>query len=366
MTDNQRPRRVRELGILVGPFATGPLNAITDVPGVRVGHTTIVDPPRLHTGVTAIVPDALGDGGRSLPCGLFVGNGFGKLVGATQVAELGEIETPILLTATLSAFRAADALVTHVLAGPGHEETRTLNPVVGETNDGRLSDIRARPVTEAHVLAALDGAAPGLPGEGCVGAGTGTIALGFKGGIGTSSRLVDGRTVGVLVQSNFSGTLTVRGVPIRPVDDGASPAGAAGAPTNATNQPEGNSCMIVVATDAPLDARQLGRVARRAVFAMARVGSDFTGGSGDYALAFSTSAAAPGVAPSGSVADGDLDPLFAATMDATEEALLNSLFTATTTVGHRGTATAVPHDLVLGRLRSAGVLPQASTTGPVS
>ncbi|MFE7506515.1 P1 family peptidase [Promicromonospora sp. NPDC057488] len=367
MTDNQQPRRVRELGIVVGSLATGPLNAITDVPGVRVGHTTIVDPPRLHTGVTAIVPDALGAGRRSLPCGLFVGNGFGKLVGATQVAELGEIETPILLTATLSAFRAADALVTHVLAGPGHQETRTLNPVVGETNDGRLSDIRARPVTEAHVLAALDGAAPGLPGEGCVGAGTGTMALGFKGGIGTSSRVAGGRTVGVLVQSNFSGTLTVRGVPIRPGDAVVGQVGAAGAPADVARQPEGNSCMIVVATDAPLDARQLGRVARRAVFAMGRVGSDFTGGSGDYALAFGTPGdATPGAPPSGSVADADLDPLFAATMDATEEALLNSLFMATTTVGHRGTADAVPHDLVLDRLRSAGVLAQASTTGPVS
>ncbi len=361
MTDNrQQARRARDLGIVVGPLATGPLNAITDVPGVRVGHTTIVDAPRLHTGVTAIVPDALGPDRRSLPCGLFVGNGFGKLVGATQVAELGAIETPILLTATLSAFRAADALVTHMLASPGHEETRTLNPVVGETNDGRLSDIRARPVTEAHVLAALDGATPGLPEEGCVGAGTGTMALGFKGGIGTSSRMVGDWTVGALVQSNFSGTLTVHGVRIL-ADGGAA---------DSVGEPEGNSCMIVVATDAPLDARQLGRVARRAVFAMARVGSDFTGGSGDYALAFSTPGAPPsGSGPdaaAGSVDDGDLDPVFAATMDAVEEALLNSLLTATTTVGHRGTATAVPHDLVLGRLRSAGVLPQPSTTGPVS
>src|SRR5690606_24273146 len=256
MTDVQEPRRARELGIVVGPLPTGPHNALTDVPGVRVGHTTVADPPRLHTGVTAIVPDALGPGRRSLPCGLFVGNGFGKLVGATQVAELGAIETPVLLTATLSAFRAADALVTHVLAGPGHEATRTLNPVVGETNDGLLSDVRARPVTEAHVFAALDGATGGPVAEGCVGAGTGTTALGFKGGIGTASRLVDGWTVGALVQSNFSGTLTVRGVPIPA--DAAAPA------------PEGNSCMIVVATDAPLDARQLGRVARRAVFAMAR------------------------------------------------------------------------------------------------
>ncbi|MFD2796277.1 P1 family peptidase [Promicromonospora vindobonensis] len=363
MSDNgQRPRRARDLGIVVGTLPTGRHNALTDVPGVRVGHTTIVDAPRLHTGVTAIVPDALDPDRRSLPCGLFVGNGFGKLVGATQVAELGAIETPILLTATLSAFRAADALVTHVLARPGHEETRTLNPVVGETNDGRLSDIRARPVAESHVLAALDGATSGPPDEGCVGAGTGTMALGFKGGVGTSSRLVEGWTVGALVQSNFSGTLTVCGVPI--------PADAAGEPATSAGEPDGNSCMIVVATDAPLDARQLGRVARRAVFAMARVGSDFAGGSGDYALAFST----PGAPPSGTtsdlparrVDDRDLDPVFAATMDAVEEALLNSLLTATTTVGHRGTALAVPHDLVLRRLRAAGVLPQPSAGTPAS
>ncbi|MBA8806776.1 P1 family peptidase [Promicromonospora sukumoe] len=378
MSNQQQPRRVRDLGIVVGARPPGVLNAITDVPGVRVGHTTIVDAPRLHTGVTAIVPDALGATRRSLPCGLFVGNGFGKLIGATQVVELGAIETPILLTATLSAFRAADALVTHVLATPGHEETRTLNPVVGETNDGRLSDIRARPVTEAHVLAALGGATSGLPGEGCVGAGTGTMAPGFKGGIGTSSRRVGDWTVGALVQSNFSGTLTVRGVPIMP-DDGAVPVAAtssasAAAGRGATGdapadprQPEGNSCMIVVATDAPLDARQLGRVARRAVFAMARVGSDFAGGSGDYALAFSTAdtPSSDREAP-GRVDDGDLDPVFVATTEAVEEALLNSLFMATTTVGHRGTATAVPHDLVLDRLRAAGVLPQPWAAGPAS
>ncbi|WP_275003969.1 P1 family peptidase [Promicromonospora iranensis] len=373
MGDNgQRPRRARDLGIVVGPLPTGPHNALTDVPGVRVGHTTVVDAPRLHTGVTAIVPDALGPDRRSLPCGLFVGNGFGKLIGATQVAELGAIETPILLTATLSAFRVADALVTYMLARPGHEETRTLNPVVGETNDGRLSDIRARPVTEAHVLAALDGATSGPPDEGCVGAGTGTMALGFKGGIGTSSRRVDGWTVGALVQANFSGTLTVRGVAIPADGAGAAPASrptpASGQQPPSAEELEGNSCMIVVATDAPLDARQLGRVARRAVFAMARVGSDFAGGSGDYALAFST----PGAPPSGSAAAGDslaerdLEPIFAAAMDAVEEALLNALLTATTTVGHRGTATAVPHDLVLSRLRAAGVLPQPSAPTPAS
>ena len=313
------------------------LNAITDVDGVRVGHTTLRDGTRVNTGVTVVVPDQLGPDRRTLPCGLFVGNGFGKLVGATQLVELGAIETPIVLTATLSVFRAADAVVTHMLARPGYEDVRTLNPVVGETNDGYLSDIRARPVTEADVLAALDGATADRPQEGCVGAGTGTCALGYKGGIGTSSRVVeaDGRrwTIGALVQSNFSGTLTVQGVQIS--TDAASPV-----PTGRTGD-DGNSCMIVVATDAPLDARRLGRVARRAVFAMGRVGADFAGGSGDYALAFTTAEPVGPLIP-----DTDLDPFFAATMDAVEEALLGSVLAATTTVGHRGTARAVPHERV--------------------
>lgn len=340
----------RELGVVVGGLPTGSANAITDVPGVRVGHTTLHEGERLHTGVTAVVPDVLGAGPgqrRALPCGLFVGNGYGKLVGATQLEQLGAIETPILLTATLSAFRAADALLTHMLARPGYEDVRTLNPVVGETNDGYLSDIRARPITEAHVLAALDGATSGPVAQGGVGAGAGTSALGYKGGLGTSSRRVDvageARTVGALVQSNFSGTLTVQGVPL-PVaellDD--LPPGPV---------PDGNSCMIVVATDAPLDARRLERVARRAVFAMGRVGSDFAHGSGDYGLAFTTADPADRLIP-----DAALDPLFAAATDAVEEALLASVFTATTVVGHRGTRHALPHDGALGRLRAAGVL----------
>ena len=340
----------RELGVVVGDHPTGPANAITDVPGVRVGHSTLHEGERLHTGVTAVVPDQLGAGPaqrRSLPCGMFVGNGFGKLVGATQLAELGAIETPVVLTATLSAFRAADALVTHVLGLPGYEEVRTLNPVVGETNDGFLSDIRARPVTEAHVLAALAGATGGPVPQGCVGAGAGTSALGYKGGIGTSSRVVEvagaARTVGVLVQSNFSGTLTVRGVPL-PADELLDRPGP-------TVVDDGNSCMIVVATDAPLDARRLERVARRAVFAMGRVGSDFAGGSGDYALVFSTADPSLALVP-----DAALDPVFGATADAVEEALLASVLTATTTAGHRGTRHAVPLGPALDRLRAAGAL----------
>ncbi|MCA5893291.1 P1 family peptidase [Isoptericola sp. NEAU-Y5] len=338
----------RELGIAVGDQPPGTWNAITDVPGVRVGHTTLHDGARLHTGVTAVVPEMLGRGPgqrRALACGLFAGNGYGKLVGATQLAELGELETPVVLTATLSAFRAADALVSHVLELPGYEEVRTLNPVVGETNDGFCSDVRARPIAESHVRAALDGAASGPVAQGCVGAGTGTTALGFKGGIGTSSRVVDvagsRRTVGAVVQSNFSGTLTVLGVPV-PVRGDASRLPA---------PDDGNSCMIVVATDAPLDARRLDRVARRAVFAMGRVGAGFTHGSGDYALAFSTAHPDDRLVP-----DGDLDPLFAATMDAVEEALLASVLCATTTVGHRGTSHAVPVDDVLGALRAGGRL----------
>ncbi|WP_327029599.1 P1 family peptidase [Micromonospora sp. NBC_01740] len=342
----QEPRRGRDLGIVVGTLPTGPLNAVTDVPGVRVGHTTLVEGDSIRSGVTAIVPDQLTDR-RSLPAGLFVGNGHGKMVGSTQVAELGEIETPVVLTATLSTFRAADALVTYMLGQPGRETAESLNPVVAETNDGFLSDIRARPVREQHVLAALAEARGGLPAEGAVGAGTGTAALGFKAGIGTSSRLATTSrgsiTVGVLVQSNFSGLLQVCGVPIRPEQVGVPSLSLPGRP----EQP-GNSCVIVVATDGRLDARQLGRVARRAVFAMARVGSDFAGGSGDYALAFSTADTQAPTAP-----ESDLEPVFAAVLEAVEEALLNSLFMARTTVGVKGRVKhAVPHDRMLDLLRA--------------
>ena len=329
----QLPARARDLGFAPGEFPTGPLNAITDVPGVRVGQVTVREGSDLRTGVTAIVPDRL-----PLPANLFVGNGYGKLVGATQLVELGEIETPILLTGTLSAFRAADALVSYMLAQPGNEEVISINPVVGETNDGYLSDVRSRPITEAHVLDALHSAATGPVAEGAVGAGTGTTALGFKAGIGTSSRQVmlgDGRsfTVGVLAQANFGGVLQVMGqtVDAREV--------LAGLPESEDTE-QGNSCMIITATDAPLDARQLGRVARRAVFGMARVGANYSHGSGDYGIAFSTRSGEP-------VGEGNLDPVFFAVQEAVEEALLNSLFMAETTTGYCGRIRyAVPHDLV--------------------
>lgn len=322
--------RVRDLGITIGRFEPGERNAITDVAGVRVGHTTL-SYDDVRSGVTAIVPDRLVSERTTLPAGLAVGNGYGKLIGATQVEELGEIETPILLTSTLSAYRVADALVTYMLALPAHHDTISLNPVVGETNDGYLSDIRSRPVRAEHVLDAIESAG-GAVAEGCVGAGTGTVALGYKGGIGTASRIVDvageQRTVGALVQSNFGGTLTVAGTPM-PAEKVLSPK---------PPEPDGNSCMIVVATDASLDSRQLGRVARRAVFAMGRVGASYSHGSGDYALAFGTPGT-PGMPPP----DAALNGMFAAAMDVVEEALLNSLFLAETTRGYRGRiACAVP------------------------
>lgn len=318
--------RIRSLGVAPGRLPTGSLNAITDVPGVLVGQTTITG-DGLNTGVTAIVPPGFAAG---LPAAVAVGNGYGKLVGSTQVDELGVLETPILLTGTLSVFRVADALLTWLL---DRDPTATsLNPVVGETNDGYLSDIRRRPITPDHVFAALDTASADLPAEGNVGAGTGTAALGFKAGIGTASRLVGSAgVVGVLVQANFSGTLTVLGTPI--------------VPPVATPVPEGNSCMIVVATDLAVDARQLARIARRAVFAMGRVGSDFSPGSGDYAIAFSTSRAMP-------VLDQALKEVFDATTEAVEEALLNSLTMASTVTGHNGnTKYAVPQELITNRGR---------------
>jgi D-aminopeptidase len=343
--------RARDLGIAPGRFSPGPLNALTDVSGVRVGQVTIRRDPDLHTGVTAIVPAALDERG-TLPAGLFVGNGYGKLVGATQLAELGEIETPIVLTGTLSAFRAADALVTHMLALPGNESMLSVNPVVGETNDGFLSEIRSRPVTERHVLDALEQASDGPVEEGCAGAGTGTTALGFKAGMGTASRVVevDGAdrpvTVGVLVQANFDGVLRVLGVPI---EKEAALRHAGLAEPNAKVEP-GNSCMIIAATDAALDARQLTRLATRAVFGMARVGSHFTHGSGDYGIALSV-----GEGPS--LPAAVLDPVFIGVQDAVEEAILNALFLAETTRGVNGHLRhAVPLDYVVKVLRTCRML----------
>jgi D-aminopeptidase len=349
--------RARDLGITVGLLPPGPVNAITDVPGVRVGHTTLIEGNDIRTGVTAIVPDGLTSAG-TLNAGLAVGNGFGKIVGTTQVRELGVIETPVLLTGTLSTFRVADALISYMLGLPGNEELTTINPVVAETNDGFLSDIRRRPVTEEHVLAALAGAAPGPVAEGCAGAGTGTWALGYKAGIGTSSRVVQRGpagppvTIGALVQANFGGTLTVLGVPVPPDSPGPDPAPAPDPAGDPDPAGQGNSCVIILATDAPLDSRRLARLAWRSIVGMARTGSDFSGHSGDYALAFSTAPADAAAVP-----DSGLDPLFTAAIDAAEEAILNSLFMAETTTGFRGRVRrAVPLDHVLELCAARGVL----------
>jgi D-aminopeptidase len=341
VTGNRRCR-ARDLGIVPGPVPPGQYNAITDVPGVRVGHTTIIEGGDIRTGVTAIVHDRL-TGRQALAAGLAVGNGYGKIVGTTQVGELGVIETPVLLTGTLSTFRVADALVSYLLSLPGNEGLATVNPVVAETNDGFLSDMRRRPVTEEHVLAALRGAAPGPVAEGAVGAGTGTSALGFKAGIGTSSRVVDCGvpggpvTLGALVQANFTGTLTVLGVPVPPEHPAAADI-------------QDNSCVIVLATDAPLGSRRLGRVAWRSLIGMARTGSSFSGHSGDYALAFSTTGTGP-------LPDSALDPLFAAAIDVTEEAILNSLTAAGDMTGFQGHVRhAVPLDRVRQLCLARGVL----------
>jgi len=344
-----RPR-ARDLGIEIGRLEPGALDAITDVPGVLVGHATLREGDSIRTGVTAIIPHA-GDLFRDkVRAAIVVGNGFGKLVGLSQVQELGTIETPILLTGTLSTFRVADFLVDTLLLAPGHGDIISINPVVGETNDGWLSDIRARPVEARHVRAALRSASRGPVEEGAVGAGTGTIALGWKGGIGTASRRLPvdlgGWTVGVLVQTNFGGSLVVDGHPVGRVmrergisglhDPSRNPSAARpGAPRDADG---GGSVVIVVATDAPLDHRGLERVAWRTFAGVARTGSAFSNGSGDYAIAFTVDSAPPEL-PDGA----GMTALFVATADATEEAILNSLLEAETTVGMHGrTADALP------------------------
>jgi len=356
-----RPR-AREAGIVVGTLSPGPRNAITDVAGVGVGHASLIEGTRFHTGVTAIVPHAGNLFRQRVPAAIVVGNGFGKLLGVTQVQELGELETPILLTGTLGVWKVADAAVDWLLRQPGMEDVRSINPVVGETNDGHLSDIRARPLTPALVEQALTRLSYAVIEEGDVGAGAGTVAFGWKGGIGTSSRRLEGTdggyTVGVLVQSNFGGQLTIAGVPVwKELPDPAEYArGASAAPAKGDG-----SIMIVVATDAPLDASALQRLARRALVGLARTGSVMSNGSGDYVIAFSTAqenlrlADAP-VQSARSVAAERMTPLFQAVAEATEEAILNSLFRAHAVHGFHGDAAALPLDKVLVALRRANRL----------
>jgi D-aminopeptidase len=365
----QRPR-ARDVGVVIGTMSPGPHNAITDVDGVGIGHATLVEGTRLHTGVTAIVPHAGNMFRQRVPAAIVVGNGFGKLAGITQVQELGEIETPILLTGTLSTWKVADAAVDWLLRQPGMENVRSINPVVGETNDGYLSDIRARPLTPALVEQALTRLSYGDVQEGDVGAGAGTVAFGWKGGIGTSSRHLaesdGGYTVGVLVQSNFGGQLTIAGVPVwKSLPDPAEYARSLKVPPPSTGD---GSIMMVVATDAPLDAANLQRLARRALVGLARTGSVMSNGSGDYVIAFSTAKENlrdPDVAvqPARSVAGEAMTPLFEATAEATEEAIVNSLFRAHTVHGNRGTAAALPLKPVLDALRRAGALSPAKPRG---
>lgn len=353
-----RPR-ARDIGLKVGILPTGPLDAITDVTGVEVGQVTLNDHQNIHTGVTAILPHAGNMFQHKVAGAVFVGNAFGKLMGSTQVEELGEIETPILLTSTLNVPRVADALLSYMMQLPGNENVRSINPVVGETNDGGLNDIRGRHVGEREVFEALAKARTGPVEEGAVGAGAGTIAFGFKGGIGTASRRLPanlgGYTVGVLVQTNFGGILTMAGAPVgrelgryylkNQLEGGAG--------TPPPQSPDG-SCMIIVATDAPVGSRNLRRMAARTMFGLARTGSAASNGSGDYAIAFST---VPITAAGARVSNDAMSPLFLAVIEATEEAIYNSLLKATTTTGNGRTVEALPLAQTEAILRKFGVIP---------
>ncbi len=374
--DTARPR-ARDLGLKPGVFEPGPLNAITDVTGVTVGHTTLNHGDRIRTGVTVVVPHGGNVFQDKVPGAVFVGNAFGKLAGSTQVDELGTIETPIALTNTLSVGAAMDGLVRWTLDQPGNGNVRSVNALVGETNDGGLNDIRGQHVRPEHVLAAIAAATSGAVEEGSVGAGTGTQAFGWKGGIGTASRKLPvaqgGYTLGVLVQSNFGGVLTMGGAPVGKLlgryayqpraqamdkPKGLSPQMPGGdKPSGLSGDYGDGSCMIIVATDAPIDAHELKRVAARALFGLARTGSSYSNGSGDFAIAFSTApdlrmrfnAAAP-QARTLLPADG-VSPLFQAALEATEEAVYNSLLKATTVTSRSGKAEALPVDRVREILR---------------
>ena len=359
--DGPRPR-ARDLGIEVGVLKPGPLNAITDVAGVLVGQVTIRRGDSVRTGVTAVLPHGGNLFQEKVPAAIYVGNGFGKLAGVTQVEELGTLETPILLTNTLSVPQVADALVDYMLRLPGNEDVRSVNPVVGETNDGWLNDIRGRHVRKEDVFAAIDGARGGLVEEGSVGAGTGTRALGFKGGIGTSSRRLPpnlgGWTVGVLVQSNYGGVLEINGAPVgRELDVFSF--------RDRLHYADGDgSCMMVVATDAPLSSRNLERLARRAMLGLAKTGSFSSNGSGDYVVSFSTARLLrQPYSPDASTRQVDLlyndsmSPLFLAVVEATQEAVYNSLLKATTVVGRAGHRTeAIPIDKVIEICKKYNVL----------
>jgi D-aminopeptidase len=363
-----RPR-VRELGVEVGVLPPGPLNAITDVAGVKVGQTTLIRGDNIRTGVTAILPHGGNLYKERVPGAVFLGNAYGKLAGSTQVNEMGEIETPILLTATDSVPRVADAGVTYMFNLKGNENVLSVNPLVGETNDGWLSDIRSRPIAPEDVFAAINNATGGPVEEGVVGAGTGTIAFSWKGGIGTSSRRLPaslgGYTVGVLVQTNFGGNLVIAGVPVGKELGKVYPEIASaenstmGHPARETGD---GSCMIVVATDAPLDHRNLSRLAARAMMGLARTGSSGTNGSGDYVIAFSSSpdvrivAGEPVYRPKELLSNEGMSPLFEAVIEATEEAIDNSMFRAHDVTGNGHTVKALPLRETIELLKKRGAI----------
>ena len=368
--EETRPRAA-DLGLKVGVLPPGKLDAITDVAGVAVGHTTIIRGDKLRTGVTAILPHGGNLYREKVPAAVFVSNGFGKLTATTQIEEMGNIETPILLTSTTSVPRVADAVTSYMLALPGNEDVLSINPVVGETNDGYLSDIRSRQITPDDVFNAIKNAKSGPVEEGAVGAGTGTTAFSWKGGIGTASRVLPqslgGYTVGVLVQTNYGGILTIAGAPVGQElgeyylrKELQQSAAQNESPRNLT--PDG-SCMMVVATNAPLDARNLKRLAARALAGLARTGSSFSNGSGDYVIAFSTAEQvrihSQDKAPTQHVellTNDAISPLFEAVIEATEEAAYNSMFKATTTTSNGHTAEALPIDKTVAILKKYGAI----------
>ncbi len=353
---SQARDRLTDFNIKLGVLSKGKLNAITDVEGVKVGHTTLIKDDSIRTGVTAILPHSGNLFQQKIPAAIFVGNGFGKLAGVTQVHELGNIESPIILTNTLNVATGIDAVISYTLAQKGNENVQSVNAIVGETNDGYLNDIRGRHVKQADILKAIENAKTGPVAEGNVGAGTGTVCFGFKGGIGTSSRVIPkslgGYTVGVLVQTNYGGVLQIDGVPVGEelkkfyLND-------------KLNDPVDGSCMIIVATDAPLDSRNLERLAKRAFMGLAKTGGIVSNGSGDYIIAFSTDTsvrvlheAKETLQKGNTLRNDELSPLFMAAIEATEEALLNSLFMAETMKGKNGrTVEALPLDKVIPILK---------------
>ncbi|MEZ5345379.1 MAG: P1 family peptidase [Pyrinomonadaceae bacterium] len=366
--------RARDLGLRIGVLPTGSLNSITDVKGVKVGHTTVIRGTDIRTGVTAVIPHGGNIFQDKVPGAVFVGNGFGKLMGSTQIDELGEIETPILLTSTLSVPKTADFLMDYMLALPGNENVRSINPLVAETNDGYLNDIRGRHISREDVFSALRNASSGIVEEGSVGAGTGTVAFGWKGGVGSSSRKLPdslgGYTVGVLVQTNFGGVLQINGAPVGEelgnyyLRDHLTAAPAASADHKKTdlNDNADGSVIIVIATDAPLDARNLKRLALRAIMGLARTGAAGTNGSGDYAIAFSTAESVrikgSDTSRTGFLSNNSVSPLFLAAIEATEEAIYNSLFRATAITGRDGNQVkAIPIDKTAEILRKYNKIP---------